>query len=66
MKKAINLFYLSLFFTSLIYAQQDYYWFDNQKIYLTEIENKKFVVVDNSITNSTEIQNLFNPHYSCD
>ncbi len=50
MKKLFILLLISQFVFTALNAQSDYYyWYDNQKIYLDKISDKKFVIIDDAI-----------------
>jgi subtilisin family serine protease len=54
-----SIFSVFLFvFIGFIYGQnnQNYYWYKNQKIYLNEITEKRFLLVDETINNEFELE----------
>ncbi len=50
MKKATSIISILLFAINFLFGQNnDYYWYKNQKIYLNEITNKRYVIVKDEI-----------------
>ncbi len=59
MKKGI-LALLILFLVSGLYAQNDYYWYNGEQIFVVDFPYKKVLEVDTTIVNSVELEGVLN------
>jgi subtilisin family serine protease len=59
MEKLYILILISQFMFIGLVAQSDYYWHENQKIYLEKIPNKKFVIIDDAINSKIRFKQMF-------
>ncbi|MDA3910229.1 MAG: hypothetical protein PF448_02580, partial [Bacteroidales bacterium] len=59
MKKGIVTLFI-LFLVSGLYAQDDYYWYNGEQIFVDDFPYKKVLEVDTTIINSVELEGFLN------
>ncbi len=55
----IKAFSMFIIMSSLTYVQSDYYWHNDDKIFLEEVSDKKCIVLNNTVKTRQQLKQLF-------